>query len=134
MTVGRVGADCASAGEIAAARRVGIADERIVVHGNAKSEADLRAALGCGLVVLDGRDEAMRVYEFRLDPGAHGTPPARSGGGEAVLLGQGLLLVTMTDGSTPVIREGEALFSGDAAVADWRNLADDPAVGFWVGV
>ena len=51
-----------------------------------------------------------------------------------MLLGQGLLLVTMTDGSTPVIREGEALFSGDAAVADWRNLADDPAVGFWVGV
>ena len=51
-----------------------------------------------------------------------------------VLLGQGLLMVTMTDGSTPVIREGEALFAGDAAVAEWRNLADDPAIGFWVGV
>ena len=56
-----LGADCASAGEIAAARRAGIADDRIVVHGNAKSEADLRAALGCGLVVLDGRDEAERL-------------------------------------------------------------------------
>ena len=86
------------------------------------------------VALLDGRDEAMRVYEFRLDPGAHGAPPTRAGGGEAVLLGQGLLMVTMSDGSTPVIREGEALFSGDAAVAEWRNLADDPAIGFWVGV
>ena len=86
------------------------------------------------VALLDGQDEAMRVYEFRLDPGAHGTPPARSGGSEAVLLGQGLLLVTMTDGSTPVIREGEALFAGDAGIADWRNLADDDAIGFWVGV
>ena len=39
----------------------------------------------------------------------------------------------MTDGSTPVIREGEALFAGSAAIADWRNLADGQAVGFWVG-
>ena len=53
---------------------------------------------------------------------------------QAVLLGQGLLLLTMTDGSTPVIREGEALFAGEAGIADWRNLADDDAIGFWVGV
>lgn len=86
------------------------------------------------VALLDGQDEAMRVYEFRLDPGAHGAPPARARASEAVLLGQGLLMVTMTDGSTPVIREGEALFAGDAGVADWRNLADDDAIGFWVGV
>lgn len=86
------------------------------------------------VALLDSRDEAMRVYEFRLDPGAHGTPPARTHGTEAVLLGQGLLLITMTDGSTPVIREGEALFGGEAGIADWRNLADDDAIGFWVGV
>lgn len=86
------------------------------------------------VALLDSQDEAMRVYEFRLDPGAHGTPPARTRGTEAVLLGQGLLLVTMTDGSTPVIREGEALFGGEAGIADWRNLADDHAIGFWIGV
>ena len=86
------------------------------------------------MALLDSQDEAMRVYEFRLDPGAHGTPPARTRGTEAVLLGQGLLLVTMTDGSTPVIREGEALFGGEAGIADWRNLADDHAIGFWIGV
>ena len=85
------------------------------------------------VALLDGHDEPLRVYEFRLDPGSHGSPPARSKGTEAVLLGQGLLLVTMTDGSTPVIREGEALFAGRAAIAEWRNLADDDAVGFWVG-
>lgn len=86
------------------------------------------------VALLDAQDEPMRVYEFRLDPGAHGAPPARAGGAEAVLLGQGLLLVTMSDGSTPVIREGEALFAGEAGIADWRNLADDDAIGFWVGV
>ena len=85
------------------------------------------------VALLDTQDESLRVYEFRLDPGAHGTPPARGRGSEAVLLGQGLLLVTMTDGSTPVIREGEALFAGEAGIADWRNLADDDAIGFWVG-
>lgn len=86
------------------------------------------------VALLDSQDEAMRVYEFRLDPSAHGTPPARTHGTEAVLLGQGLLLVTMSDGSTPVIREGEALFGGDAGIAEWRNLADDDAIGFWIGV
>lgn len=58
-----LGADCASAGEIAAARRAGIPGARLVVHGNAKSEADLRAAIDADarLVVLDGRDEAERL-------------------------------------------------------------------------
>jgi diaminopimelate decarboxylase len=58
-----VGADCASAGEIAAALAAGVPGSAIVVHGNAKSEDDLRAALGAGagLVVLDGADEADRL-------------------------------------------------------------------------
>ena len=90
---------------------------------------------GASRVALqDVQDAAMRVYEFRLDPGAHGSPPSRTRGSEVVLLGQGLLLLTMTDGTTPVIREGEALFAGEAGIADWRNLADDDAIGFWVGV
>ena len=58
-----LGADVASAGELAAALRAGIAPERIVVHGNGKTDADIDAAVaaGCGLVVLDGLDEGARV-------------------------------------------------------------------------
>lgn len=56
-------ADCASSGEIAAALRAGFSGDQLVVHGNAKSEADLVAAIDAdaGLVVLDGRDEAERL-------------------------------------------------------------------------
>ena len=58
-----LGADCASAGEIEAARRAGFDGASLVIHGNAKSDPDLRAALAAeaGLVVLDGRDEAERL-------------------------------------------------------------------------
>ena len=49
-----LGADCASAGEIAAAQRAGFAGSGLVIHGNAKSEEDLRAAVEADarLVVL----------------------------------------------------------------------------------
>ena len=59
----RIGADCASAGEIEAAQRAGIPGSELVIHGNAKSEEDLRAAVAIGarLVVLDGRDDADRL-------------------------------------------------------------------------
>ena len=58
-----LGADCASAGEIAAAQRAGFAGSGLVIHGNAKSEEDLRAAVEADarLVVLDGRDDAERL-------------------------------------------------------------------------
>ncbi len=58
-----LGADCASAGEIEAARRAGFDGARMVIHGNAKTEQDLRAAIEAAarLVVLDGRDEAERL-------------------------------------------------------------------------
>ncbi|MEI6689964.1 MAG: diaminopimelate decarboxylase [Thermoleophilia bacterium] len=58
-----IGADCASSGEIAAAERAGIPGSELVIHGNAKSEQDLRAAVEAGarFIVLDGRDEAERL-------------------------------------------------------------------------
>jgi diaminopimelate decarboxylase len=51
--------DVASGGELHLALNAGFAPERIVLHGNAKSEAELRAALRCGvgLVVIDNLDE-----------------------------------------------------------------------------
>ena len=55
-----LGADVASAGEVAAALRAGFRGLDLVVHGNAKSGDDLDAALaaGAGLVVLDAPEEA----------------------------------------------------------------------------
>ena len=54
-----IGADVASEGELAFARRAGLDGERLVVHGNNKDEAFLRAAGASGTpVVLDAPDEA----------------------------------------------------------------------------
>jgi diaminopimelate decarboxylase len=55
------GADVASLGELELARRAGIAGDRIVVHGNNKSDDELGAAAGIGaLVVVDALDEVDR--------------------------------------------------------------------------
>ena len=53
-----IGADVASLGELAFARRAGIPGERIVVHGNAKSDEELRATAEAGATVaLDAEGE-----------------------------------------------------------------------------
>ncbi len=53
-----LGVDCASGGELHLALRAGFDPARVVLHGNAKSEAELAAAViaGVGLVVVDGSD------------------------------------------------------------------------------
>src|SRR3954453_20899037 len=50
-----LGCDVASGGELHLALRAGFAPERIYLHGNAKSEAELRMAVeaGVGWIVLD---------------------------------------------------------------------------------
>ena len=55
--------DVASGGELHLALQAGFSPERIVLHGNAKSEAELRMALraGLGLIVLDNFDEIDRL-------------------------------------------------------------------------
>src|SRR4051794_3442399 len=54
--------DVASGGELALARRAGFAGERILFHGNAKSEAELRAATGGGArIVVDNSDGLARL-------------------------------------------------------------------------
>ncbi|WP_116202836.1 diaminopimelate decarboxylase [Amycolatopsis circi] len=75
--------DTCSAGEIAVARAVGFPAERILLHGNAKTPEDLKAALqyGVGRIVLDSLDEveqlgslahgAQRVL-IRVTPGVSG--------------------------------------------------------------
>jgi diaminopimelate decarboxylase len=55
--------DVASGGELHLALTAGFAPERLLVHGNAKSEAELRAALRhrLGLIVIDNFDEIDRL-------------------------------------------------------------------------
>ena len=69
-----LGCDVASGGELHLALRAGFAPERLYLHGNAKSEAELALALeaGVGTVVLDNEQEADRL--------------AALGGGPRVLL------------------------------------------------
>jgi diaminopimelate decarboxylase len=56
------GADVATLGELTLALRAGIPGERLVVHGNNKSDEELRAAADTGgLVVLDALDEIDRA-------------------------------------------------------------------------
>jgi diaminopimelate decarboxylase len=56
------GADVASLGELAVALRAGLTGERLLVHGNNKSDEELHAAAEAGaLVVLDAPDEPARA-------------------------------------------------------------------------
>jgi diaminopimelate decarboxylase len=58
-----LGCDVASGGELAQALRAGFDPGRLVLHGNAKSEDELRAALAAkvGYVVLDSFDDLRRL-------------------------------------------------------------------------
>jgi diaminopimelate decarboxylase len=58
-----LGADVSTLGELEFALRAGVPPERLVVHGNNKSEDELRAAAeaGAGLVVLDELGEVERA-------------------------------------------------------------------------
>lgn len=72
-----LGADVSTLGELEFARRAGIEGERLVFHGNNKSDAELRAAAEAGaLVVLDALEEVararaagVRTVLIRLTPG-----------------------------------------------------------------
>jgi diaminopimelate decarboxylase len=55
--------DVCSAGELAVARSVNFPPERIILHGNAKTPGDLRAAFGYGVgrIVIDAASEIARL-------------------------------------------------------------------------
>src|SRR5271166_1740050 len=65
--------DVASGGELHLALGAGFDPARLVLHGNAKSEAELRVALerGVGLIVVDNFDEIERLREL-IEAGALG--------------------------------------------------------------
>src|SRR5438045_3662545 len=58
-----IGADVSTLGELELAVRAGVPPQRLVVHGNNKSDAFLAraAAIGCAYVVLDAPDEPERA-------------------------------------------------------------------------
>jgi diaminopimelate decarboxylase len=60
-----LGADVSTLGELELALRAGVPADRLVVHGNNKSDEELRAAAGAdaGLVVLDALDEVGRAAD-----------------------------------------------------------------------
>ena len=59
-----LGADVSSPGELAFARAAGIDGELLVLHGNAKSDDELRDAANAGATVaLDAQDEVARARE-----------------------------------------------------------------------
>jgi diaminopimelate decarboxylase len=66
-----LGCDVASGGELHLALKAGFEPERIFLHGNAKSEEELRQAVGAGIgwVVVDNADD-VRKLERVLPPGA----------------------------------------------------------------
>ncbi len=61
--------DAASGGELHLALGAGFSPERIVLHGNAKSEAELRMALRhrVGAIVIDNFDEIARLAQLVAD-------------------------------------------------------------------
>jgi diaminopimelate decarboxylase len=75
--------DAATGGELYLALNAGFAPERIVLHGNAKSEAELRMALRhrVGLIVIDNLDEIERLRALIADGAL-----ADRDGGQPVLL------------------------------------------------
>jgi diaminopimelate decarboxylase len=65
-----IGVDVASGGELSSALRAGFEPGRVVVHGNAKSEAELATALEAkvGTIVIDGSDELDRLGKLVTEP------------------------------------------------------------------
>ena len=119
-----IGADVSTLGELAFAREAGLTGDRLLFHGNNKSDEELRAAADAGAtVVLDAPDEPARAAAagvrrafVRLTPGV-----------EAVTHQS---IQTAHDESKFGLAPDAAL----AAIADARNLGIDVAgVHFHVG-
>src|SRR5206468_7230145 len=62
---------CASDGELEACLRAGVPAARTQLHGNAKTDDELRAAVryGVGLVIVDGADELERLATLANEAG-----------------------------------------------------------------
>jgi diaminopimelate decarboxylase len=71
ITADGLGLDVCTSGELAVALRAGVPGERIGLHGNNKSDAELRRALaaGVGRIVVDSIEEVDRVADLAAEAG-----------------------------------------------------------------
>jgi diaminopimelate decarboxylase len=115
--------DVASGGELHLALHAGFAPERIVMHGNAKSDEELRTAIdrGVGLIVLDNFDEIDRLRRLVAEVDVGGvrqaqevlirvTPDVRGDTHEKISTGQAdsKFGFSMTDARVAIERVREA--------------------------
>ena len=124
--------DVASGGELYLALNAGFPPERILMHGNAKSEAELTFALEreIGLIVIDNFDEIDRLeYLFNAFQSAHAPtgPPAHApvGTGSHVTRSSQDVLIR----ATPDVRGDthEKISTGQADSKFGFSMADVPA-------
>jgi transcriptional regulator with XRE-family HTH domain len=93
---------------------------------------DLTASVDGLVGLLDDAELPTTVDLVRLAPGERSGPPSPNDRGQLVLVGSGLVKVTVGDG-TPVLRAGDALAApAGVSVEGWENLGDGPAGFFWV--
>jgi transcriptional regulator with XRE-family HTH domain len=90
-----------------------------------------RTTEGRPLPLLDDPNAGLRAYVLRLGPGESAVPGLVHKGVEVVTVASGLVQVQLTTGQ-PVLRNGEALIAESSRVEGWRNLADRPALVFWI--
>jgi diaminopimelate decarboxylase len=112
--------DVASGGELYLALSAGFAPERIVMHGNAKSEAELRMALEhrVGLIVIDNFDEIEHLQRLLGEDGVPGQRFGRDREAQRVLIRV-----------TPDVRgeTHEKISTGQADSKFGFSMADAPA-------
>ncbi|MER5351418.1 diaminopimelate decarboxylase [Kitasatospora sp. NPDC002551] len=116
--------DVASGGELRTALHAGVPPERIVLHGNNKSEDELRTALTAGLrhVVVDSFDELDRIERLVVE---EGLPPAHVQLRVAPGVAAGAHEAIRTGGHDSKFGFGLADGAAEAAV---RRAAASPAV------
>ncbi|MGH2636122.1 MAG: diaminopimelate decarboxylase, partial [Actinomycetota bacterium] len=115
----------ATGGELEACLRAGIPGDRVVVHGNNKSDAELRAAVEAGarLVIVDNAEELERLDRIAGETGA--IPPVALRVIPEVGAGAHEKIVTGAAGS----RFGVALSAVPAVVRHATELANVRLVG-----
>ena len=90
-----------------------------------------RAATPTTTPLLDDPQAGLRAYLVRLGPNETTCPEIVHKGPELVLVGSGLVQVTIGP-DMPVMRAGDAALATRVAVSTWRNLTGEPATVFWV--
>jgi diaminopimelate decarboxylase len=112
--------DVASGGELHLALNAGFPPEQILMHGNAKSEDELRMALECGigLIVIDNFDEIDRIEQLINSFQPALSSRIREGDGQPILIR-----------ATPDVRGDthEKISTGQADSKFGFSMADVPA-------